>query len=393
MCLVGIDHQCLCHDKIFLAVRNGAVSWADLSVNNMSRPQLRTGWQSGPYGMTGSLGSVPPTPPASELDQITAFPPAPPATLSCAPIPCSQQSTCSPSQPCTPTPASSPPVFRPSLPTPASSPPVFRPSLPRSNAPPTPSNTTPGSTSDLRVYGFDLNESWQADREHCDSQKINGLTLPKTIRTSNFTAKLDIEGCDPLALPVAAFAALLYQQANNFWLRKLAHGRELYLIPTGDIASVVFATELLSQRETEALTWIGSRRSGPDRMGNIWTRRQTPNMRHRLMQSIFPLKATDPDSQHEIAQLRNQLAEPRQRLSDDGSPGAPDASTPTRPGQASSSSQASPIRGHCRMHLHPLLHLSIQHASCLFQFMPTIGSLIISLLASAIVRSTLGTKP
>ena len=42
-------------------------------------------------------------------------------------------------------------------------------------------------------------------------------------------------------------AALLYQKANNHWLRKLAHGRELYLVPTGDIAAVVFATELLSQ--------------------------------------------------------------------------------------------------------------------------------------------------
>ena len=42
-------------------------------------------------------------------------------------------------------------------------------------------------------------------------------------------------------------AALLYQQANNHWLRKLAHGRELYLIPTGDIAAVVFTTEMLTQ--------------------------------------------------------------------------------------------------------------------------------------------------
>ena len=56
--------------------------------------------------------------------------------------------------------------------------------------------------------------------------------------------KLDIEGCDPLSLPVAA---LLHQQANNDWLRKLAHGRELYLIPTGDIAAVVFTTEMLTQ--------------------------------------------------------------------------------------------------------------------------------------------------
>ena len=39
----------------------------------------------------------------------------------------------------------------------------------------------------------------------------------------------------------------MYQQANNFWLRKLAHGREVYLIPTGEIATVVFITELLTQ--------------------------------------------------------------------------------------------------------------------------------------------------
>ena len=35
-----------------------------------------------------------------------------------------------------------------------------------------------------RVYGFDLNEKWQEDREHYDNQKINGLTLPRMIRTS-----------------------------------------------------------------------------------------------------------------------------------------------------------------------------------------------------------------
>ena len=39
----------------------------------------------------------------------------------------------------------------------------------------------------------------------------------------------------------------MYQQANNHWLWKLAHGREIYLIPTGDIAAVVFTTQLLTQ--------------------------------------------------------------------------------------------------------------------------------------------------
>lgn len=82
----------------------------------------------------------------------------------------------------------------------------------------------------LRTYGFDPNPQWQDDKDHYDNQKVNGLTFPKSIRQSAFTQKLDIEGCDPLSLPLAA---LLYQQANNFWLRKLAHGRELYIIPTG----------------------------------------------------------------------------------------------------------------------------------------------------------------
>ena len=100
---------------------------------------------------------------------------------------------------------------------------------------------------DNRTYGFDLNPHWQEDKDHYDNQKINGLTFPRSIRQSAFTQKLDIEGCDPLKLPVAA---LLYQQANNFWLRKLAHGRELYLIPTGDIAAVVFMTELLTQQRS-----------------------------------------------------------------------------------------------------------------------------------------------
>ena len=107
-------------------------------------------------------------------------------------------------------------------------------------------NSPGGQTTadDGRIFGFDPNPHWQEDKDHYDNQKINGLTFPRCIRQSAFTQKLDIEGCDPLKLPVAA---LLYQQANNFWLRKLAHGREVYLIPTGDIAAVVFMTELLTQ--------------------------------------------------------------------------------------------------------------------------------------------------
>ena len=109
-----------------------------------------------------------------------------------------------------------------------------------------PSNSGPIEAT--RVYGFDWNENWQADREQYDNQKVNGLTFPRVIRSSALTQKLDIEGCDPLALPVAA---MLYQQANNHWLRKLAHGRDLYLIPTGEIAAVVFCDGAALSAEAE----------------------------------------------------------------------------------------------------------------------------------------------
>jgi hypothetical protein len=33
----------------------------------------------------------------------------------------------------------------------------------------------------FQVYGFDLNENWQGDREHYDNQKVNGLTFPRVI--------------------------------------------------------------------------------------------------------------------------------------------------------------------------------------------------------------------
>ena len=102
------------------------------------------------------------------------------------------------------------------------------------------SHSTPQSSTDARIYGFDLNEHWQSDKDYYDNPKINGLTLPRTIRSSAFTQKLDIEGCDPLSLPLAA---LLYPQANNHWIRK----------PTGDLASVVFMTELLKQFLTRGI--------------------------------------------------------------------------------------------------------------------------------------------
>jgi len=167
------------------------------------------------------------------------------------------------------------------------------------------------------------------------------LTFPRTIRQSAFTQKLDIEGCDPLALPLAA---LMYQQANNFWLRKLAHGREVYLIPTGDIAAVDFMTELLTQLRNRGVDLDRVSHSRARQDGKLLDKTNSTKYAAQqiadIIHSWLPARTTDPDSQHEINQLRNQLAELRRRAGED--PG--DNSTPPRPGPSASSPANTPIQ-------------------------------------------------
>ena len=253
-------------------------------------------------------------------------------TNTCLPTSQSRSVTppCSPTIPCAPTQLASPST--PSIPS----------SQPRHSG--TPFSKSPGgqtTTDESRTYGFDLNPHWQEDQDHYDNQKINGLTFPRCIRPSAFTQKLDIEGCDPLKLPVAA---LLYQQANNFWLRKLAHGRELYLIPTGDIAAVVFTTELLTQLRNKGvdLDKVSSCKARQD--GKLLDK--TNNTKYAaqqiadLIHTWVPTRMADPDTQHELTQLRSQLAQLRQQLGE--TPG--DSSSPGTTGPSSSSPAATPIQ-------------------------------------------------
>ena len=298
-----------------------------------SRPQFRPQFdvrQPGPYVVSQSIN------PAASIATWSnpRFPPAPPSspppTLA-YPFP-SRPTTpqCSPTLPCPPTQVASPST----------------PSIPSTQPPQsgTPYSQSPGgqtTADDSRTYGFDLNPHWQEDKDHYDNQKINGLTLPRCIRPSAFTQKLDIEGCDPLKLPVAA---LLYQQANNFWLRKLAHGRELYLIPTGDIAAVVFMTELLTQLRNKGvdLDKVSSCKARQD--GKLLDK--TNNTKYAaqqiadLIHSWVPTRTADPDTQHELTQLRSQLAQLRQQLGE--TPGEP--SNPGTTGPSASSPAATPIQ-------------------------------------------------
>ena len=282
----------------------GPMSASVRHFQNMPRTQQRPNWSgnsSGPY-MTGRMWSQPPpNPPSSWMSQ--QFPPLPPhnslpPTLPHPPQPCPSTQPCPPTIPCPPTQPSSPGT------------PSISPSQPRSNATPK-SNppSRPGNNEATKTYGVDPNPHWQEDRDHYDNQNINGLSFPRSIRQSAFTQKLDIEGCDPLSLPLAA---MMYQQANDHWLRKLAHGRELYLIPTGDIAAVVFTTELLTQLrnrgiDLDRVSHLKARQDGKLLDGTANTKYAAQQIAE-LIQSWLPARTTDPDFQHEITQLRNQLA-------------------------------------------------------------------------------------
>ena len=110
----------------------------------------------------------------------------------------------------------------------------------------------------------------------------------------------------------------------------------MYVIPTGDIAAVVFMTELLKQFQSRGLDVDRIAMTKARQDGKLTDK--TNNTKHiaqvvaQFMQSWIPVKATDPDSQHVITQLRQQVAELRQRVGDTPAPTeATPASSPSAP--------------------------------------------------------------
>ena len=149
---------------------------------NMSRPQNRPNWslnQSGPYMMGRMwMPSLLNTPPNWQTQQ---FPPSPPSSIPPT-LPYPPQSrpitpTCPPTMSCPPTQPCSPGT------------PSISHAAPHSNPP-----SRHGNNEATRVYGFDLNPHWQEDRDHYDNQKVNGLTLPRSIRTIGFHSKAGHRG-------------------------------------------------------------------------------------------------------------------------------------------------------------------------------------------------------
>ena len=132
----------------------------------------------------------------------------------------------------------------------------------------------------------------------------------------------------------------MYQQHNNLWLRKLAWGRELYLVPVGDLAGVVFTTELLSQLrargiDIDRVCQNKARQEGKtlDKTGNT---KFAAQLIAEHIQNWLPSRDTDPESHHKITALQEEVAKLRQQL---GSTGEPSSSAP-----ASSTPAATPLQ-------------------------------------------------
>jgi hypothetical protein len=83
-----------------------------------------------------------------------------------------------------------------------------------------------------------------------DSNKVNGLDFPARIRQSKFASFKDIEGMDPLQVRLWKFR---YQGLHNTWLRRIAYGRETFVLPFDNIGTTVFIADLVAQLRTRTL--------------------------------------------------------------------------------------------------------------------------------------------
>ena len=172
---------------------------------------------------------------------------------------------------------------------------------------------------------------WKPDVDFHDSNKVNGLDFPSKIRQSRFSSYKDIEGMDPLQVPLWKF---LYQGLHNTWLRRIAYGRETFVIPFDNIGTTVFIAELVSQLRTrnvdlDKLATFKSRSAGQ----YVNQKEATQNMAKevaQLLQSWLPSQPqADNASQQRILELEAELA----KVKSDNTQHPP--TTAETPGQAS----------------------------------------------------------
>ena len=208
--------------------------------------------------------------------------------------------------------------------------------------------STGGRTISGRIPSIQFGQHWKSDEEFYDNQKVNGLPLPRAIRSSSWSQLKDIEGCDPLTVPLSK---LLYQGSESFWLRKLATGREVYVATMGGVSQVVFVSEILAQVRGRGIDLDRLSQNKALQDGLTVDKKEAIQHLTKLlvdqMQKWLPVVQADSGSQHQIAALQAEIAALKAQA---GSPPqqdapGPEGNTPTPPNRAQSPIEAA-FQGH-----------------------------------------------
>lgn len=151
----------------------------------------------------------------------------------------------------------------------------------------------------------------------------------------------DIEGCDPLTIPLSK---LLYQGSENFWLRKLATGREVYVATMGEVSQVVFVSESLAQIRGRGIDLDRLAQHKALQDGLTLDKKEAVQHLTKLiadqMQKWLPVTQTDSGSQHQIAALQAEIAALKAKAVSTPSPETSAPEVPPQPGVPSRSEAA-----------------------------------------------------
>ena len=79
---------------------------------------------------------------------------------------------------------------------------------------------------------------------------------------------------DPLQVPLWKFP---YQGLNNNWLRRIAYGRDVFVLPFDNIGTTVFGLNLCNSSNPAMSTWIVWPDTAPANRAPIFNRRRRPN--------------------------------------------------------------------------------------------------------------------
>ena len=203
-----------------------------------------------------------------------------------------------------------------------------------------------GKTISAKIPSIQLSPHWRAYEEFYDNQKVHGLPLPRVIRSSSWSQLKDIEGCDPLTVPLSK---LLNQGSENFWLRKLATGKEVYVATMAEVSQVVFVIEILAQIRGCGIDLDRLAQHKALQDGLTLDKKEAIQHLTKLlvdqMQKWLPVTQTDSGSQHQIAALQAEIAELKAKA---GSAPLPEAQAPEGSSQPPSHRAPSPIEAALR---------------------------------------------